>query len=244
MTISWTPPVANAYLGDAADGYRIYASTNGYGFDGGTFVAGGATTTATLTGYDPNVPYYFKVVAVNDGGESPASEVVAVLPSGGAKQVLIVNGFDRLDRALADKQPFGGANTVDRVRPRAGNSRDYAVQVAAAIHAAAPGVHVDSTSNEAVIGGGVNLTDYDTVIWILGEESTADDTFNATEQTKVEQFIAARRQPVSLRRRNRLGPRQQNNGRTFFENTLKGNYVSDDANTYAVTGSRAASFAA
>ena len=29
---------------------------------------------------------------------------------------------------------------------------------------------------------------------------------------------------------------QQNNGRTFFENTLKGNYVADGANTYNVNG--------
>ena len=61
-------------------------------------VSGGGTTTATITGFDPTLPYYFKVVAVNAGGESKASEVVTALPSGGAKQVLIVNGFDRFDR--------------------------------------------------------------------------------------------------------------------------------------------------
>jgi hypothetical protein len=42
-----------------------------------------------------------------------------------------------------------------------------------------------------VIAGDVNLAGYDTVVWILGEESTEDDTFNATEQEKVEQFLAA-----------------------------------------------------
>jgi hypothetical protein len=243
VTLSWTPPVTNAYVGDVADGYRIYASADGYGFDGGTFVPGGATTTTTLTGYDPNRPYYFKVVAVNEGGESPAPELLTVLPGGGAKQVLVVNGFDRNDRALADKQPFGGANTVDRVRVRSGNSRDYVVQVASAIHVAAPGVHFESTSNEAVIAGSVNLADYDTVIWILGEESTADDTLSVTEQTLVEQFIAAGGNLFLSGSEIAWDLDQQNNGRAFFENTLKGNYVSDDANTYAVTGSAGGIFA-
>jgi hypothetical protein len=244
VTISWLPPVANAYTGDAADGYRIYASTDGYGFDGGTFVAGSATTSYTLSGYDPKLPYYFKVVAVNEGGESPATEVLAVVPSGGAKQVLVVNGFDRNDRALNDKQPFGGGgNTVDRVRLRSGNSRDYVVQVAAAAHAAAPGVHVESTSNEGVINGTVNMTDYDTVVWILGEESTSDDTFSSTEQTLVEQFIAAGGNLFLSGAEIAWDLDQQNNGRTFYETTLKGNYVSDDANTYAVTGAASSIFA-
>ena len=237
VTISWQPPATNTYLGNAATGYRIYASLNGYGFDGGTFVAGGATNSATLTGYDPTIPYYFTVVAINDGGESHGSEVVATLPSGGAKQVLVVNGFDRLGRTQNPTQPFGTPpNTVERVRPRESNSRDYAVQVASAIHAAEPGVHVDSTSNEAVISGAVDLTDYHTVIWILGEESTADDTFDATEQAKVEEFIAGGGNLFVSGAEIAWDLDQQNNGRLFFENTLKGNYTADDANTYNVNG--------
>ena len=97
------------------------------------------------------------------------------------------------------------------------------MQVHTAIHAAKPGVHVASTSNEAVISGAVNLTDYDTVIWILGNESTANDTFNATEQTKVTQFITAGGNLFVSGSEIAWDLDQQNNGRTFFENTLKGN---------------------
>ena len=134
--------------------------------------------------------YYFKVAAVNEGGESPASEVVAALPSGGPKQVLIVNGFDRLDRTLDPKQPqYRKARRVDRVRPRQSNSRDYVVQVATAIEAAEPGTHVESTSNEAVINGASNLADYKTVL-DPGQEST--QTIRSTDGArKVEKFIAA-----------------------------------------------------
>ena len=236
VTVSWTPPVANSYAGDAADGYRIYASADGYGFDGGTFVAGEATSTLTLSGYEADVPYYFKVVAVNEGGESPDSEVLAATPSGGAKQVLIVSGFDRLDFELDPKQAVNNGPPVDRVRPRSSNSRDYTVQVGEAIEVAAPGVHVNSTSNEAVIAGTVNLADYDTVIWILGEESTTDDTFDAMEQTKVEQFIAGGGNLFLSGADIGWDLDAQNNGQSFYQGTLLANFVSDDANSYQANG--------
>ncbi len=244
VTLKWAAgPIG--VQGGVATGYRIYASADGYGFDGGTYIAGGATVTATQGGYNPALPYYFKIVAVNAGGESLGSEVVAVLPSGGSKQVLIVNGFDRNDRTQNVRYPYAyvGDGLVDRVGARYNNSFDYVVQVAAAIRASAPGVHVASASNEAIISGAVNLSDYDAVIWILGEESTADDTFNATEQTKVEQFIAGGGHLFTSGAEIGWDLDQQNNGRTFFENTLKGNYVSDDANTYNVTATAGGIFA-
>jgi hypothetical protein len=235
VTISWQPPVANSYGGDTPSGYHVYASLNGYGFDGGTFVSGGASTTATIAGYESGLPHYFKVAAVNAGGESVGSEAVAALPSGGVQQVLIVNGFDRLDRTLDPKQ--AGLNpAVDRVRPRQSNSRDYVVQVASAIHSAAPGMHVESTGNEAIISGDVTLSDYHTVIWILGEESSVDHTFDATEQSQVEQFVAGGGNLFLSGAEIAWDLDNLNNGRSFFENTLKGNYVADDANTYSVTG--------
>jgi len=248
VTINWTAgPSSPSFYGAAADEYRIYASTDGYGFDGGSLVTGGATS-VTLSGYDPSLPYYFKVVAMNDGGESLASEVVTVLPSGGAKQVLIVNGFDRNHLSqnfrYTTQLTIPGSNvTVDRVWGRYNNSFDYVVQVHNAINAAEPGLHVDSTSNEAVINGSVNLTDYDTVIWILGEESTANDTFNATEQTKVQQFIAAGGNLFLSGSEIAWDLDAQSGGVSFYENTLKANYVADDANTYNITPAAGSIFA-
>jgi hypothetical protein len=242
VVVSWSPSTVNAWAGDAATGYRVYASQNGYGFDGGTFVAGGGTSNVALTGFDADKPLYFKVVAVNAGGESADSDVMSSLASGGMKQVLIVNGFDRLDRQSDPKQP-GLSPPVDRVRPRQSNSRDYVVQVASAIHSATPGMHVDSTSNEAVISGAVNLGDYHTVVWILGEESTTDDSFDATEQSKVEQFIAGGGNLFLSGAEVAWDLDSQNNGRSFFEGSLKGNFVSDDANTYNVGAAAGSVFA-
>ena len=244
VTISWTAGPTGVY-GAAATGFRVYASTNGYGFDGGTLVAGGGVNSVTLSGYDPSIPYFFKVVAVNAGGESKASEVMTTLPSGGAKQVLVVSGFDRFDRTGNPRYPFYSppGNLTDRVWARYNNSFDYVVQVAAAIHASSSGVHVASASNEAVISGAVNLNDYDAVIWILGEESTVNRTFDATEQSKVEAFIAGGGHLFLSGSEIGWDLDQANNGRTFYESTLKANYSADDANTYNVTVAAGSIFA-
>ena len=245
VTLSWTAGASGGVYGNAATGYRIYASIDGYGFDGGTLVSGAGTTTATLAGYDPAIPYFFKIVAVNAGGESKSSEVLNVLPSGGPKQVLVVNGFDRFDRTQNARYAFYSptGNFVDRVWARYNNSFDYTVQVAEAINSSASGVNVASASNEAIISGAVNLADYDAVIWILGNESTANRTFDATEQTKVEAFIAGGGHLFVTGSEIGWDLDQANNGRTFFESTLKANYVSDDANTYNVVAPAGGIFA-
>lgn len=248
VTLSWnagqsSSGVAGVY-GNPAAGFRIYASTNGYGFDGGTYVAGGGTTSVTLSGYDPTIPYYFKVVAENAGGQSLGSEVLTVLPKGGPKQVLIVNGFDRYDDAQAFRYPYAfGGTTADRVWARYNNSFDYSVQVHAAIHAARPGVNVASTSNERIINGSINLNDYDAVIWILGNETTATSTFTAVEQSRVEQFIATGGHLFVTGSEIAWDLDEQNNGRSFYETTLKGNYVADSANTYNVSSAAGGIFA-
>ena len=238
VTVSWTPPVANSYNGDAATGYMVYGSTNGYGFDGGQYVAGGATDSLTLTGLDSSETYFFKVVAVNAGGESPASEIVAAVPNAGDKDILIVNGFDRVSRQLNPVQ-----SGAERVRPRESNSHDYSVQVAAAIHANVPNLVVDTTSNEALIAGDVDLSDYKAVVWILGEESSADDTFNSTEQTLVTNYLAGGGKILASGAEIGWDLDNLNNGRTFYNNQLKADYLSDDAGTYNVTGAAGSIFA-
>jgi hypothetical protein len=247
VTLNWSagPNSPTSVNGNAATGFRIYASSDGYGFDGGTYVSGGGTNAKTLSGYDPNLPYFFKVVAVNAGGESGATEVVAVVPTSGGKNVLIVNGFDRLDRALNPRQPyaFTSDGLTDRVWPRYSNSFDYAVQMATAIHAHAPDVRVNTANNEAVASGAVNLNDYEAVFWIVGEESTGDDTFNPTEQTRVTNYLAAGGKLFLSGGEIGWDLDEKNNGRSFYNNVLRADFVSDDAETYNVVGAGGSIFA-
>ncbi|MEM8863970.1 MAG: fibronectin type III domain-containing protein, partial [Planctomycetota bacterium] len=207
------------------------------GFDGGTLVAGGSTTTHTFTDLDPTKQYYFRVVAVNEGGESPASQVVAATATDTARSLLIVNGFDRLTRALNPKEPLGfGSNTIDRVRPRQSNAGDYVVPVADSIGRVNPQITVASASNEAVIAGDVVLGDYDVVIWMSGEESTEDETFSPAEQTLVTSYVLAGGDLFASGAEIAWDLDAQNNGQTFFNNIFDAEYQADDANTYLASG--------
>ncbi len=243
VKLDWKAPEVNSYNGGAPTGYVVYASTNGYGFDGGRLVAGGATTTTTIFGLDPDTTYYFQVVARNAGGQSPGSEVVAAAPIGASEKVLIVNGFDRLDRSLNPKQTFIQGGLLDRVRPLQSNSFDYSVQMASAIHAAAPALTIDTAANEAIISGQVSLSDYDAVFWILGEESSADSTFDAAEQAATQAYLSGGGSLFVSGSEIGWDLDNLNNGKAFYNDSLRATYLADDAGTYQVQGATGSIFA-
>ena len=73
--------------------YIVYTRTNNGSFDNGVKVKD-TSVTLDLT---PGVLYSFKVAALNDGGESFPSEILAVYKSPEeSRRALIVNGFDRI----------------------------------------------------------------------------------------------------------------------------------------------------
>jgi hypothetical protein len=78
--------------------------------------------------------------------------------------------------------PPGNSGTIERVFPRWNNAFDYVVAHGKAI--AAAGWAFDSCQNEAVANNQVTLANYAIVIWACGNESTSDETFSATEQTR------------------------------------------------------------
>jgi hypothetical protein len=102
---------------------------------------------------------------------------------------------------------------------------------------------VESTSNEVIVSSAVDLVKYRTIIWILGEESTKDHTFDATEQAKVEQFIAGGGNLLVSGSEIGWDLDHKDQGRSFFRNTLGAKYVTDDADTYQVTGASGSIFA-
>lgn len=94
LKLSWAP--VNDPLEPTAvpASYRVYKRVEDGGFDEGFVVK---EPTVILTDLKPGTIYSFKVSALNDGGESFPSEILAcALPVNNTKPVLVVNGFDRI----------------------------------------------------------------------------------------------------------------------------------------------------
>ena len=126
-------------------------------------------------------------------------------------------------------------NTYSRYRD------DYIQSIAASLAAWEKNVPFDSCTNEAVEQGFVSLTDYRCVIWMLGEESTADETFSDAEQAAVDAYLQSGK-PASLFVSGAevawdLDQKGSANDKSFMQQKLSAAYHSDDANTHSVSGS-------
>lgn len=222
-------------------GYRVYRSVNGKGFDNGTYTT---TTTIILTDLVPDNVYYFQVSAVNSGGESFPSETLCVrVRQNGPAQILIVNGFDRVD-------PYIGIDRSDPINTKVNQTFDYVIAYAKAISSSTTKVpggkyYFDSASNEAVEAGLVNLNNYQAVIWLLGEESTADETFSSLEQSRVTTYL--NNGGNLFVSGSEIGWDLEYKGSsadsTFYRNWLKADYVSDNAGTGTVSPTGSGIFA-
>ncbi len=247
VRLSWRPPAGGGLAGGAGppDGYRIYSSPNGFSFDGGTAAAG---LTATTGPFRRGSTAFFRVTAVNEGGESFPTEVLGVrIPlSDGAPRVLIVSGYDRLDGDLnltVTESPVLGA--VDRqFLDRRMNSRDYVIEHLAALTSPPLDMAVESCSNESVEAGHVALPDYDAVDWFLGREEVADDTLNPAERQAIQDYLQGG--GSLLLSGENIGTDLEENSsaeaRWFFNTWLKARLATGDAETHSVVSSGAGSF--
>ena len=92
--LKWKPQYDPLEQTANPDGYVVYSKIGEGGFDNGTFIA---DTSFILKSPEKGKIYSFKVTAVNKGGESFPSEILSACNFGNnSKQVLIVNGFDRV----------------------------------------------------------------------------------------------------------------------------------------------------
>ncbi|MCX7919378.1 MAG: fibronectin type III domain-containing protein, partial [bacterium] len=249
VQLTWCAPTTDSVnlYGGLATSYRVYKSTNGYGFDNGIL---STTTTITVSGLTPDQVYFFRVSALNAGGESFPTNTLAVrVRATGTANILIVDGFDRMDRwmmpAIRSKSVYYGSDNgyPNRQYMELVNSYNYSIQHAIAIANATTAnngkFYFDSASNEAVASGLINLSNYKLVVWFTGKESTADETFSSTEQTRVTNFLAGGgRLFVSGSEIGwDLGRTAGSADSTFYSNSLKARYAGDDSNTDTVTAS-------
>ncbi|MFA9371560.1 MAG: fibronectin type III domain-containing protein [Labilibaculum antarcticum] len=94
IVLSWKPVADQLEPTAMPDFYKVYTRIEEEGFDEGTIVTHSEFNIANCK---PGVIYSFKLTALNKGGESFDSEILAYCKSeNGKKPVLIVNGFDRV----------------------------------------------------------------------------------------------------------------------------------------------------
>ena len=148
------------------DAYYLSLSDDGTHFDEPiTFT----TDEHIVDGLAQDLPVFVKIKSENELGISPFSEVLAAHPgTTDRERMLVVNGFDRASD---------------------GNSYNFIRQHGNAI--AASGATFASATNEAITAELFSLTDYPVVDYILGEESTVDETFSTTEQSLVADYLEA-----------------------------------------------------
>ena len=171
-----------------------------------------------------NELYLFSIRASNTHGESPQTEVLGVVPSSQPVKCLIVNGFDRVN---------GTTNTFDFIRQHGGAIFEN-------------GYAFDSATNEAIMHDELDLSQYQFVDWILGEEGTATSAFIGSEQDRVESYLE--NGGFLFVSGSEIGYDLSAQGSTadqfFLENYLKTEYISDAAggqqgtySGYGITGS-------
>ena len=146
-----------------AEGYRIYYSTSTSLF---TNYIESDTNEAIIDGLTEGTNYYFQVKAYNYVGESLGdNETYSATPSSNENKVLIINGFDR-----DTNETHNYVRKYNYHLKKAGYGHSYAL-------------------NECLFESDLSLQDFNTVIWILGDESSAGDTFNPAEQDSVKAFL-------------------------------------------------------
>jgi hypothetical protein len=189
------------------DTWHLYLSTDGISFGAPLSFTSSEIhlTPIDLPATDSTV--FVRLTSENAYGTSGFSEVLAVSPRETPHpRALIVNGFDRTS---------------------AGNTFDFCRQHATAM--AQNDRPFDSATNEAVLDGLVALSDYHIVDYILGDESTADETFSSAEQSRVTAFL---RQGGRLFVSGSeiawdLDYRGSASDKTFFRTYLKADYSAD-----------------
>jgi hypothetical protein len=210
------------------NGFRIYALVEGGIWNLAIDEQSLGPATQSYTGsFSAGEATYYYVAAVDTvvpPNESFQTDVYGV--AAGTKRVLILDGFDRTESSGSWNQPW---HTFGFVHGRS---------------LAPTGVGFSSTSNDAVVGQRVRLEDYDAVVWILGDESTNDETFSAAEQIMVAAYLEAggnlfvSGSEIAWD----LGNRGSSTDKAFLRDYLKVDYAGDDSGSLTARGTASGIF--
>ena len=223
-------------------GYRLYYANND-ALSSWSLAADENTLTATTTSVTLNasqfsvVPagnvYHFKLVAVIPDGANPRiesgpSDIYSRSSNVSGQKVLIVDGFDRSNGSYTLPYHSFSTSYFKALRDRGA-------------------LQVSTVANEKVEDGTFSLSDYNIVVWFVGDESSANVVLSAAEKTAISNYLAGGGKLL-------LSGSEiaYNIGRsaaatydlTFMTNYLKSSYVGDGLATYTpATGVAGTDFA-
>jgi len=173
--------------------------------------------------------YYrlYSVAASDQTSSGTPSDAYGVYRAGSQKKVLIVDGFDRTAAS-------GGSwmHTYHSFAVTQGRALEHY------------GIPFETADNDALLDGTVRLNNYTAVFWILGDESTYDETFDANEQALVSAYL---KQGGKLFVSGSeigwdLDHKGSNADKSFYRHFLKAAYKEDDSRSYSANGSTATPF--
>lgn len=166
--IRWRAPPTDTegVRGHAASSYRLSTSDDGLAWNDGVPV----TTTSVRVSVPAGAARYFRVTALNAGGESFPSATVGVrAPAAGKPLVLVVNGYDRLDATQGTAETFPSRyalGSVTRIFLTRMNDGSYARTWGDALDGNQVGF--DSAEADAVAAGDVAVAPYGLLAWFVG----------------------------------------------------------------------------
>ncbi|MDP2303728.1 MAG: T9SS type A sorting domain-containing protein [Ignavibacteria bacterium] len=203
-------------------GYRLFYSFNGTTYqlrDNETVLPKG--TVQKQYYFNQSLPLYFKIVAVDTvfiPNVSIQSDVYGVRMLNDEHKILIVDGFNRYGGSGSWALPY----------------HDFVIK-----HGESFNLSFESAHNTEIISGNFNLSDYHVVIWILGDESTADQTFSSLEQTKIKEYLenGGKLFVSGSEIGYELGSSSATiSSRDFFQDYLKAKYITDDSGIFSASG--------
>lgn len=200
-------------------GYRVYAS------------ATGATWTAlcdmpVAAGMSCDVPVaasaqFFRVAAIGATavpGESQWSNALGSSASSAMRKALVIDGYER------ENGSWRGPGDLFSIR--------YGLAITSS------GVAFHSCKSSEVAAGRIRLADYSEVFWLLGDESTVNESFSSAEQALVKEYLESG--GCLFVSGSEIGYDLVEKGspadRAFYDAYLKAQYRSDNAGSKAVLG--------
>ncbi|MCX7718001.1 MAG: fibronectin type III domain-containing protein [Candidatus Sumerlaeaceae bacterium] len=193
--VTWRAPAPDPAGGDPPTGYRVYHSTNGYGFDAGRDA--GTALQLRVENLDPAAVHYFRVTAVNAGGESRPSHVLGMAAGADSSaRVLVVAGFTSMGEDLNASQsvplnlhgPLEPGGEFTRVVERLINPRSEVVPLGEVLAVLRRGF--DSCTAQAAASRAIELAPFPAVLMEFGRQLPEDGLMTPPLREAVGQYLA------------------------------------------------------